>query len=119
VGNWLSPGESSQAFTWTSALGGAAVDASLPYSTANAVNDLGQIVGTFANGGPATAYVWSAVIGRRALFTGGDGGSTALDINNAGLAVGARRDSSGLPTALAWTHSSGERTLPGTEAHGG
>uniref|UniRef100_A0A7V4LDK9 Extracellular repeat protein, HAF family n=1 Tax=Desulfobacca acetoxidans TaxID=60893 RepID=A0A7V4LDK9_9BACT len=61
------------------------------YSTARGINDLGQVVGdSKASSGTQYAFIWDSVNGMRNIGAPGEyPNSTAYDINNSGLIVGA------------------------------
>lgn len=75
----------------------------LPLVDAYGVNDHGTIVGSHINGSIVDAAIWSNGTVTD-LGTLGGNSSRALDINNAGEAVGINRDASGTDHAFVWNN---------------
>ncbi|WP_442485613.1 hypothetical protein [Aeoliella sp. SH292] len=105
-----------RAFVWTptdgmQALGG--IEGGYQFSVANAINDLGQIVGQVRSDGDY-AYLWNSPNDARDLGTlhpeGPGYGSKALDINNRGQVVGESAYSLG-SRAFIWSEATGMQSL--------
>ncbi len=105
-----------RAFVWTAAdgmveLGG--IQGVYQFSVANAINDLGQVVGQVRINGDH-AYLWDSPTEARDIGTlhpSGPGfGTKALDINNSGQVVGESDFSIGT-RAFLWTEDSGMQSL--------
>jgi probable HAF family extracellular repeat protein len=80
------------------------------FSTAAAINDVGQVVGTVTTGGTQRPFVWSEASGMTLLGAVGSFGQ-ANAINNAGQVVG-HSASAGAPTqGFLWTEDTGMQTL--------
>jgi probable HAF family extracellular repeat protein len=105
------------AYVWTPERPGAPVGAVTDISgglasSANAINDIGQVAGT-AQFQTGSAFLWSARSGMVSLGTlPGATSSEAFGINNAGQVVGAAYDGFGRdhPRAFVWTPSSAGAT---------
>lgn len=104
---------------WTTpALGGAEYTVTLiditgaTSSTARAVNDLGQVVGSYEKADNSNqAYVWSAAGGTTDIPPlAGDTGSSAHDINNAGQVTGGSINENAMPVYSGFIWSSGGGT---------
>lgn len=92
-----------------------------PDAVANALNDLGQVVGTASTGAgtPYHAFRWSRQTGLVDLNRPGTGNSIATDINNRGQVAGVARFAGVLrDTAFRWSPYSGMVNLGslGTES---
>lgn len=77
-------------------------------SSASAINDLGQVVGTSETAtGARRAFLWTAAGGMMDLGTLGGADSSANDINNLGQVVGSSSTASGNQGAFLWTAAGG------------
>ena len=92
------------------------------YSTANAINDSGQVVGYSSNSsGYNHAFLWTSSGGMADLGTLGGNYSSANAINNLGQVVGFSSNSAGHNHAFFWTSSGGMTdlgTLPWAQTSG-
>ena len=90
-------------------------------SSASAINDAGQVVGTAPRGSTLRAFFWDDASGMRDLGTlaGGAGSAVARDINGAGQVVGysdVNPNGGGSPQAFVWTEAGGMINLGGLES---
>ncbi|WP_409269114.1 hypothetical protein [Massilia sp. BHUDP2] len=117
VGTPEAPGEIYHAFIWSRArgmrdLGTLGGDG---YSNANAINNLGQVVGNaYAPDGRLHAFLWSPREGMRDLGLLGsrpDSASAASGINEAGEVTGAATLNNGNYHAFLWTRQKGLQDL--------
>ena len=89
-------------------------------ATPRAINDLGQVVGTFFSSGGERAFSWSADTGFLDLGTLGGMSSRAFGVNNRGQVVGETLTATHDRTAFLWTRETGMVDLGGesSSAHG-
>jgi len=85
-----------------------------------AMNDLGQIVGSYLAGGTDRAFSWTAQTGFVDLGTLGGASSRAFGVNNRGQVVGESVTPTQDSTAFVWTKDTGMIDLGGelSSAHG-
>lgn len=81
-------------------------------STAEAINDQGQIIG--AGGTGVGAFLWEAGVLRQLGQPAGFTGFRAEDINSTGWVVGYGTNSGGMTQAIIWTPSGGPQALAGS-----
>ncbi len=81
-------------------------------SSASAVNDMGQVVGSsLTANGQTHAFLWTREGGAQDLGTLGGLGSAALAINNSGQVVGYSETATGISHAFLWTQDAGMQDL--------
>jgi probable HAF family extracellular repeat protein len=113
VGSFNSPNGFSHGFFWTASGGMVDVGALSGQSSANAINNNGQVVGTsyYANGYSCChSFLWTAANGIQDLDPTG-GYSGADGINDNGQVVGQFVNSAGATHAFLWTQAGGMQDL--------